>query len=280
MKFETYNETDESILNRIQTIQSFVMNDKDLQKAWNTIFSCIDLTTLEGSDNTNKINELCGLTAHFSDQLNGRNVAAVCVYIPFIRQSRELLKHTNVKVATVACAFPSGQLPLHLKIEEVRYAANEGADEIDMVISRGKMLEGDFDAVLEEVSLVKKACGNAHLKVILETGELKSVHLIRKASEIAIQGGADFIKTSTGKINPAASPEAVVVMLDTIQEYYNATGIRIGLKPAGGISEPETALLYFKLVKQIVGEEWLNNNLFRIGASRLADKMKGILLSQ
>jgi deoxyribose-phosphate aldolase len=280
MKFETYNETDESILNRIQTIQSFVMNDKDLQKAWNTIFSCIDLTTLEGSDNTNKINELCGLTAHFSDQLNGRNVAAVCVYIPYIRQSRELLKNTNVKVATVACAFPSGQLPLHLKIEEVRYAANEGADEIDMVISRGKMLEGDFDAVLEEVSLVKKACGNAHLKVILETGELKSVHLIRKASEIAIQGGADFIKTSTGKINPAASPEAVVVMLDTIQEYYNATGIRIGLKPAGGISEPETALLYFKLVKQIVGEEWLNNNLFRIGASRLADKMKGILLSQ
>ncbi|MFZ4463012.1 MAG: deoxyribose-phosphate aldolase [Bacteroidales bacterium] len=280
MIFNTYTQTDETIQNRIQTIQNTELNVIDLFRAWNTVFSCIDLTTLEGSDNTNKINELCGLTKHFSDQLNGRNVAAVCVYIPFVRQAKELLKNTNLKVATVACAFPSGQLPLHLKLEEVRYAVNEGADEIDMVISRGKMIEGDFDAVFEEVSLVKKACGNAHLKVILETGELKSVHLIRKASEIAIMGGADFIKTSTGKINPAASPEAVVVMLDTIQEYYNATGIRIGLKPAGGISEPETALLYYKLVEEIVGQEWLNNNLFRIGASRLADKMKVILMSR
>jgi deoxyribose-phosphate aldolase len=280
MKFNPYIQTEETIQNRIQAIQNTELNADELYLAWNTIFSCIDLTTLEGSDNTNKINELCGLTDHFADQLNGRNVAAVCVYIPFIRQSRELLKNTNLKVATVACAFPSGQLPLHLKLDEVRYAVNEGADEIDMVISRGKMIEGDFDAVYDEVSQVKNACGNAHLKVILETGELKTVSLIRKASELAIQGGADFIKTSTGKINPAATPEAVVVMLDTIQEYYNATGIRIGLKPAGGISEPETALLYYKLVKEIVGEEWLNNNLFRIGASRLADKMKVILMSQ
>lgn len=279
MIFNTYTQTEETIHHRILAIQNIDLNDSDLLQAWNTIFSCIDLTTLEGSDNEKKIKELCDLTNHFSDHLNGRNVAAVCVYIPFIKQAVELLKNTKLKVATVACAFPSGQLPIHLKLEEVKFAVSEGADEIDMVISRGKMIEGDYHAVLEEVSLVKKACGKAHLKVILETGELKSVQLIRKASEIAILGGADFIKTSTGKINPAASPEAVMVMLDTIQEYYEATGIRIGLKPAGGISEPETALLYYKLVKEIVGYEWLNNNLFRIGASRLADKMKLILMS-
>jgi deoxyribose-phosphate aldolase len=277
MKFEEYTQTSSSIQKRIQAIESIPFDEAANRLALETIFSCIDLTTLEGSDNKRKINELCEQALGYHKILSGKKVAAVCVYSPFVSQAKNMLSDTEIKVATVACAFPSGQLPLHLKIEEVKWAVAEGADEIDMVISRGKMLEGDFDAIYEEVSQVKKACGSAHLKVILETGELQSVQLIRKACELAIEGGADFLKTSTGKVSPAATPEAVVIMLDTIKEYHKATNIKIGLKPAGGISEPEVALLYYKLVREIVGNDWLNNKLFRIGASRLADKLKNLL---
>jgi deoxyribose-phosphate aldolase len=279
MKFEEYTQSSATIQKRIQAIDSIIYDKVAYRAAMETLFSCIDLTTLEGSDNKKRINGLCEQALGFKNVLAGKTVAAVCVYSPFIRQSKSLLKGSEIQVATVACAFPSGQLPLSLKIEEVKWAVSEGADEIDMVISRGKILEGDFDAIYEEVSQVKKACGTAHLKVILETGELQTVQLIRKACELSIQGGADFLKTSTGKINPAATPEAVVVMLDTIKEYYKATNIKIGLKPAGGISEPENALLYFKLVKEIVGNDWLNNKLFRVGASRLAESMKTLLLA-
>jgi len=277
MKFEEYTQTGSSIQKRIQAIESIPSDEINRQSALETIFSCIDLTTLEGTDNKKKINGLCDQAFGYRKLLSGKTVAAVCVYSPFVRQAKAILSGSEIKVATVACAFPSGQLPLHLKIEEVKWAVAEGADEIDMVISRGKMLEGDFDAIYEEVSQVKKACGSTHLKVILETGELQSVQLIRKACELAIEGGADFLKTSTGKVSPAATPEAVVIMLDTIKEYYHATNIKIGLKPAGGISEPDDALLYYQLVSEIVGKDWLNNTLFRIGASRLADKLKNLL---
>ncbi|NOU48368.1 MAG: deoxyribose-phosphate aldolase [Bacteroidales bacterium] len=277
MKFEEYTQTGSSIQKRIQAIESIPVDEINRQPALETLFSCLDLTTLEGTDNKKKINGLCDQALGYRKLLLGKTVAAVCVYSPFVRQAKAILSGSEIKVATVACAFPSGQLPLHLKIEEVKWAVAEGADEIDMVISRGKMLEGDFDAIYEEVSQVKKACGSAHLKVILETGELQSVQLIRKACELAIEGGADFLKTSTGKVSPAATPEAVVIMLDTIKEYYHATNIKIGLKPAGGISEPVDALLYYQLVREIVGKDWLNNTLFRIGASRLADKLKNLL---
>ncbi len=279
MKFEEYTQTSSSIQKRIHGMESAALSLEENKTALETLFSCIDLTTLEGTDNKKRINGLCEQALGYQDALSGKTVAAVCVYSPFVHQAKYMLKNSGIKVATVACAFPSGQLPLTLKIDEVKWAVAEGADEIDMVISRGKMLEGDFDAIYEEVSQVKKACGTAHLKVILETGELQSVQLIRKACELAIEGGADFLKTSTGKINPAATPEAVVIMLDTIKEYYQATSIKIGLKPAGGISEPEVAILYYKLVSEIVGKAWLNNNLFRIGASRLADKVKTLLLT-
>jgi deoxyribose-phosphate aldolase len=171
----------------------------------------------------------------------------------------------------VAGAFPSGQLPLHLRVNECKYVISEGADEVDMVISRGAFLAGEHQFIIDEVAAMKQACGEVHLKVILETGELVSDENIRLASELAIKGGADFIKTSTGKIQPAATPEAMYGMLKVIKTHFNETGTRIGIKPAGGISTPDQALLYYLLVKNTVGDDWLNNRLFRIGASRLAD---------
>jgi deoxyribose-phosphate aldolase len=279
MNFSPYHQDAETLSERIQWITNKPITDFDLKAAYRTIFNCIDLTTLEGSDNTQKIKQLCAKALDFGQDNRTGAVAAVCVYMPFVRQAKFLLQGSGVEVATVACAFPSGQLPLHLKLAEVAWVAEEGADEIDMVISRGKMLEGDYDAVLQEIQAVKAACGKARLKVILETGELKSIELIRKASELALLGGADFLKTSTGKVNPAATPEAVVIMLDSIKEFYLQTGKQVGLKPAGGIAEPEDALVYYKLVAEIVGEHWLSNRWFRIGASRLADKLQALLLT-
>jgi deoxyribose-phosphate aldolase len=234
----------------------------------------VDLTTLEGSDNAERIEQLCdkGLSLpNLGEDIRG--VAAVCVYPPFVALAADILYGSGIKVASVAAAFPSGQLPLHLKVSEVEYAVEQGADEIDIVISRGTFLEGDYVQVYEEIAMMKEACGEAHLKVILETGELGTLTNIKIASKLAIDAGANFIKTSTGKIQPAATPEAACVMLMCIKEHFEATGVRIGFKPAGGISDPIQALLYTKLVEKILGKEWLNNSLFRIGASRLVDRL-------
>ncbi len=273
MKFDIYNETSQSIRERVSAINAVTLTESEYHQALNTILRCIDLTTLEGTDNDKRVIELCNQALLFKKTTNGNTVAAVCVYSPFVQSAKSILIATGIQVATVACAFPSGQLPLHLKLQEVKYAVDQGADEIDMVISRGIFLSGDHQAIIDEVSEVKRACGVAHLKVILETGELRTIENIRKASELAILGGADFIKTSTGKIQPAATAEAVVVMLDTIREYYVKTGNHIGIKPAGGIADIEDALLYYKITAAICGSEWLNNTHFRIGASRLAGKI-------
>lgn len=235
-----------------------------------TLLSCIDLTTLEGSDNTVRIVELCRKACSFGE--SGLPLpAAVCVYPPFVRLAKNQLKGTGIRVAAVAGAFPSGQSPLAVRLEEVRYTVNEGADEIDMVISRGRLLEGDESYVFDEITAFREVCKDVHMKVILETGELRSPALIRKASEIAIAAGTDFIKTSTGKIQPAATEEAMEIMLEVIREHYEKSGKKIGIKPAGGISEPGQALQYYLLTERILGTGWLNKNLFRIGASRLAD---------
>jgi deoxyribose-phosphate aldolase len=234
------------------------------------IISLLDLTTLEGTDNSGRINALCAKALSFGDY-NLPLPAAVCVYPPFVSQAKILLAGSGVLVASVAGAFPSGQLPLHLRVNECKYAVSEGADEVDMVISRGVFLAGDHQMITDEVAAMKQACGDVHLKVILETGELASAANIKLASELAINAGADFIKTSTGKIQPAATPEAMAEMLQVIKNHYVKTGKMIGIKPAGGISTPNQALLYYLLVKHIAGVEWLNNKLFRIGASRLAD---------
>jgi deoxyribose-phosphate aldolase len=236
--------------------------------------SAIDLTSLEATDTESRIAYLCEQAKSFSmRKADISDVAAVCVYPPFTSLVRSLLSETEIKTASVATAFPSGQSPLQVKLMEVSFVVDEGAEEVDMVISRGKFLDGKFEEVADEVMAVKTACGDVMLKVILETGELTSVENIRKACEIAILSGADFLKTSTGKIQPAATPEAFLIMLDTIREYYDHTGKKIGIKAAGGISAAETAIQYYLLVKHVLGDEWLNKDLFRIGASRLAENV-------
>ena len=231
----------------------------------------MDLTTRNGEVTTQRVNNLCRQAIEFqSEEKRISPVAAVCVYPVFAEQVHQLLLNTGINTACVAGAFPSGLSPLGLRIDEVSYAVQMGADEIDMVISRGRLIEGDTTYVFDEIEAIKTACNQAHLKVILETGELKSVEMIRLACEIAIRAGADFLKTSTGKISPAATPEAFLIMLDTIKEYYEKTGKKVGVKAAGGISTPEEAMVYYFLVKEVLGEEWLSKDFFRIGASRLA----------
>lgn len=274
MIFKPYNHTEEDLQQRIEVILKRQNASCDRREALKTIFQSIDFTTLEAFDNTQKINEFCAKALAF--QTNGLHlsVPAICIYSPFVKQAKELLKGSGIRVATVACAFPSGQMPFELKKKEVEYCVEQGADEVDMVISRGTFLEGDYDTVYNEIQGIRDICmPPVHLKVILETGELKTVGNIRKASKLAILAGADFIKTSTGKVPVAATPMAAVVMCDTIKEYYEATGQMVGFKPAGGMSAIEDALTYYYIVKDILGDKWLNSSYFRVGTSRLAGKV-------
>ncbi len=240
------------------------------------MLSCTDLTTLEGSDNTVRITELCRKALSFGE--SGLPLpAAVCVYPLFVRLAKGLLEGSGIRVAAAAGSFPAGQSPLALRLEEVRYSLIEGADEIDMVISRGRLLEGDENYVFDEISVTRELCKEAMLKVIIETGELRSPSLIRKASEISIAAGADFIKSSTGKIKPAATPETFEIILEVIRKYHMKTGKKIGIKPAGGISLPDQAYQYYLLTEKILGSDWLNKSLFRIGSGKLADNIAKLL---
>ena len=232
----------------------------------------IDLTNLEGKDTAGKVKQLCYKAMHPHDQLPGLpTVAAVCVYPSMVKTAKTALNGSNVKVASVATAFPSGQAPGAVKIKDTRFAVESGADEIDMVISRGAFHEGNYNFVFDEIAAIKEACGTARLKVILETGELGSLDKVRKASDIALYAGADFIKTSTGKIGVAATMPVTLVMLEAIRDFYWETGKMAGMKPAGGISKSKLALHYLVMVKEVLGEEWLNNHWFRFGASSLAN---------
>jgi deoxyribose-phosphate aldolase len=261
-----------AITERIKEFSTRFIEGFSREESLRLILSCLDLTTLEGSDHDEKVLALCNKAAGF-ESIGLPNVAAVCVYPVFARLVRKKLESSGVNTACVAGAFPSGQSSLKIRLEEVKYAVDEGAQEIDMVISRGRFLQSDFDYITEEITRTKEACGEVHLKVILETGELGSLSNVRKASDLAIEAGADFIKTSSGKIQPAATPETVWIMLEAISEHFKKTGKKVGLKPAGGISEPDQAILYANLVHHLSGKEWLNNHLFRIGASRLADNI-------
>lgn len=232
----------------------------------------IDLTTLEGKDTAGKVTQMCYKAMHPHDELAGLpTVAAVCVYPTFVGLAKKALGNSGVKVASVATAFPSGQSTREIKIKDTKYAVAEGADEVDMVISRGEFLSGNYNYVFDEIAQVKEACGSARLKVILETGELSTLDNVRRASEIAMRAGADFIKTSTGKIQPAATQPVTLVMLEAIRDYYYETGIMIGMKPAGGISNAKGALNYLVMVKETLGNAWMNNHWFRFGASSLAN---------
>jgi deoxyribose-phosphate aldolase len=236
------------------------------------VLNMIDLTTLEGMDTPGKVRQMCYKARHLCDSIEGLpNVAAVCVYPNFVALAKEELRDTKVKVASVATAFPSGNSSLEIKLDDVRMAVDQGADEIDMVISRGKYHAGDYGYVHDEIAAVKHACGLARLKVILETGELGSFDDVRRASDIAIAAGADFIKTSTGKIKPAATMPVTLVMLEAIRDHWFKTGEMVGMKPAGGISNSKLALHYLIMVKETLGEMWLDNHWFRFGASSLAN---------
>lgn len=234
----------------------------------------IDLTTLEGKDTDGKVKQLCYKAQHLHDAYPGLpTVAAVCVYPSMVKVAKQALGNSGIKVASVATAFPSGQSTRAIKISDTKYAVANGADEVDMVISRGKFLMGEYNFVFDEIAAVKEACGTARLKVILETGELGSYDKVRRASDIAMYAGADFIKTSTGKISPAATMPVTLVMLEAIRDFYYETGKMIAMKPAGGISKSKLALHYLVMLKEVLGEAWMNNEWFRFGASSLANDL-------
>ena len=241
----------------------------------------VDLTTLEGKDTEGKVKQMCYKARHLYDAYPGLpTVAAVCVYPSMVKTAKKAVEGSGVKVASVATAFPSGQSTLEVKISDTRFAVDQGADEIDMVISRGKFLEGEYNFVFDEIATIKEACGAARLKVILETGELITFDKVRKASDIAMYAGADFIKTSTGKFPSAANMPVTLVMLQAIKDFYFKTGKMIGMKPAGGISKAKQAIHYLVMLNETLGEDWMNNQWFRFGASSLANDLLMQIMKQ
>lgn len=256
-----------------------IKNEAKMQALY-TIIRMTDLTTLEGADTQARVKSLC-LKARIpapaalfeavrkSHHPDIPSTAAVCVYPAKVKTAKEALRGSSVAVASVATGFPAGQVELAVKLRDTKQAVRDGADEIDMVIDRGAFLQGQYQKVFDEIVAVKDACEDAHLKVILETGELGSFDKVRFASDLAIQAGADFIKTSTGKISPAATLPVTLVMLYAIADHYDRTGVRIGMKPAGGIRDAKLAIQYLVMVNEILGEQWLCPERFRFGASSL-----------
>lgn len=269
------------IEDRINRITKRSLKKEAKMEGLKMALNMVDLTTLEGMDTNNKVSQMCYKAMHLHDEYPGLpTVAAVCVYPNFVKLAVNSLKGSGVKVASVATAFPSGHSTLDIKIKDTKLAVDSGANEVDMVISRGKFHSGDFNFVYDEIASIKEACGKARLKVILETGELGNLDNVRKASDIAMLAGADFIKTSTGKIKPAATLPVTLVMLEAIKDYYYKTGTMVGMKPAGGISNAKLALHYLLLVKETLGIKWLDNHWFRFGASSLANDLLMQIMKQ
>ena len=257
---------------RVARFQSRSIKGPSKMQGLSMVLSMIDLTTLEGKDTPNKVRQMCYKAQHLHDVHEGLpTVAAVCVYPSMVSVAREALKDSPIKIASVSTAFPSGQAPFEVKKMDTQFAIDSGADEIDMVISRGKFLAGEHAFVFDEIAAIKEICGAKRLKVILETGELATLDQVRRASDIAIHAGADFIKTSTGKIQPAATMQVTYTMLMAIRDHFDRTGKMVGMKPAGGISTSKLALHNLVMVNEILGEAWLTNEWFRFGASSLAN---------
>lgn len=245
------------------------------------LFNCIDLTTLKSEDSDESVMKFTQKVNKFDEEFPDlKNVAAICVYPNFAEVVKDTLEVEDVKIACVSAGFPSSQTFIEVKVAETAMAIHSGADEIDIVISVGKFLTGDYEGMCDEIEELKAVCGDKHLKVILETGALGNASNIKKASILSMYSGADFIKTSTGKENPAATPEAAYVMCEAIKEYYMVTGRKVGFKPAGGINTVHDALVYYTIVKEILGEEWLTNELFRLGTSRLANLLLSEIVGQ
>ncbi|MCD8057741.1 MAG: deoxyribose-phosphate aldolase [Bacteroides fragilis] len=241
------------------------------------LFNCIDLTTLNTTDSDESVMRFTEKVNRFDDEFPDlKNVAAICVYPNFAQVVKDTLEVEGINIACVSGGFPSSQTFTEVKIAETAMALADGADEIDIVIPVGAFLSGDYETMCEEIMELKETCKEHHLKVILETGALKTASNIKKASILSMYSGADFIKTSTGKQQPAATPEAAYVMCQAIKEYYEQTGNKVGFKPAGGINTVNDALIYYTIAKEVLGKEWLSNELFRLGTSRLAN----LLLSE
>lgn len=275
-KYNT-NLNDADIKAQVATLIEKKLPANNTEEVKKLLFNCIDLTTLNSSDSDESVMKFTERVNKFDEEFPElKNVAAICVYPNFAQVVKDTLEVENVNIACVSGGFPSSQTFIEVKIAETAMAIMEGADEIDIVISVGKFLSGDYETMCEEIQEIKDTCKDKHLKVILETGALDNASNIKKASILSIYSGADFIKTSTGKQQPAATPEAALVMCQAIKEYYEETGNKIGFKPAGGINTVNDALVYYTIVKETLGEEWLNNKLFRLGTSRLAN----LLLSE
>lgn len=246
--------------------------ENDTLEVRKRLLNCVDLTSLKSTDNEEEILNLIEKVNKFENEFPElSNVAAICVYPNFASLAKNTLEAEQVKVACVSGGFPSSQTFIEIKIAETSLAIQDGAEEIDIVLSVGKLLNRDYETLCEEIQELKDVCRENTLKVILETGLLQSAENIKRASILAIYSGADFIKTSTGKEEPAATPEAAYIMCQTIKEYYDLTGIKIGFKPAGGLKTVDDAITYYTIVKEVLGEEWLNNRLFRLGTSSLAN---------
>ena len=279
-KYDT-NLKDEDIVAQVDSIIEAKVLDNNTPEVKRFLFHCIDLTTLSTTDNDQSVMRFTQAVNRLDEEHPDlKNVAAICVYPNFAEIVRDTLEVEDVRIACVAGGFPSSQTFPEVKVAETAMAVMEGADEIDIVMSVGKFLAGDYEALCDEIQELKETCKERTLKVILETGTLGPMANVKKASILAMYAGADFIKTSTGKQQPAATPEAAYVMCRAIREYYEQTGTRIGFKPAGGISSVHDALVYYTIVKEVLGEEWLNNRLFRLGTSRLANLLLSDILGQ
>lgn len=275
-KYNT-NIKDEEVAQKVAEIIEKEVPTNDTKEVKKLLFNCIDLTTLKTEDNDKTVMEFTEKVNKFdNDYANLKNVASICVYPNFAEIVKNTLEVENVGITCVAGSFPSSQTFIEVKIAEVAMAIMGGATEIDIVLPVGKFFNKDYEGLCDDIEEIKASCKDRTLKVILETGALKTATNIKKASILAMYCGADFIKTSTGKQNPAATPEAAYVMCQAIKEYYEKTGRKVGFKPAGGINTVHDAIVYYSIVKKILGEEWLNNKLFRLGTSRLAN----LLLSE
>jgi deoxyribose-phosphate aldolase len=245
------------------------------------LFNCIDLTTLKCTDSDESVMKFTKKVNEFEDKYPDlKNVAAICVYPNFAEVVNDSLEADHVNIACVSAGFPSSQTFMEVKVAETAMALHTGADEIDIVIPVGKFLAGDYEGMCDEIEELKATCGEHHMKVILETGALETANNIKKASILSMYSGADFIKTSTGKEKVSATPEAAYVMCSAIKEYYQVTGRKVGFKPAGGINTVKDALVYYTIVKEVLGEEWLSNEYFRLGTSRLANLLLSEILGE
>lgn len=273
--FQKYNceLEDAQIQNEVENIRSKHFTQNDNIDVYKQCLNCIDLTSLNGTDTDDQIIKMTQKVNKFRETYSDiPNVGAICVYPSMVPVVKKTLTE-NIGIASVAAGFPASQTFIEVKVAETAMAVLEGATEIDVVISIGKFLSGDYETVREELTEIKSSCRNAHLKVIIESGALGTASNIKKASILAMSAGADFIKTSTGKIPVAATPEATYIMCQAIKEWYEKTGEKVGYKPAGGIVTTDEAVLHYTIVKEVLGKEWLNNKLFRIGASRLANNL-------